>query len=384
MIPYGRQWIDASDEAAVLEALRSEFLTQGPAVPLFEEVLCSYSGGAHAIAVNSATSALHVACLALGLGPGDRLWTSPNTFVASANCARLCGAEVDFVDIDEATLNMNPVALELMLERAAGLGTLPKIVVPVDFAGLPVGLAQFRRLADRYGFRILEDASHAIGAIDEGRRVGAGRVADITVFSFHPVKIVTTAEGGAALTDDAELALRMRLARTHGITRDSAQMRAASEGAWYYEQIGLGLNYRMTDIQAALGVSQMRRIDALLLRRAEIACLYSDLLRELPVLPAPRRPGAVSAWHLYVVQLGAEIEARRRTIFEKMREAGIGVNVHYIPVHLQPYYRDRGFGPGHCPVAERYYRRAISLPMHPLLTDSEVRRVVDTLRRAIG
>lgn len=383
MIPYGRQWIDAADEAAVLEVLRSDFLTQGPAVPRFEQALRDATGATHAVAMNSATSALHVACLALGLGPGDRLWTTPNTFVASANCGRLCGAEVDFVDIDPKTLNLDPSALAAKLEVAERNGTLPKVVVPVDFAGLPADIATIRRLADRYGFRIIEDASHAIGATDGDRRVGSGRSADITVLSFHPVKIVTTAEGGAALTDDPALAHAMELTRTHGITRDPARMRGQNEGPWYYEQVALGLNYRMTDLQAALGASQMRRLQEFVRRRTELADRYDALLHGLPVTSAPRRAGARSAWHLYVVQLAEALESRRRTVFESMRAAGIGVNVHYIPVHLQPYYRDRGFRVGDFPAAERYYRRAITLPLHPLLTEAEQDTVVAALREAV-
>ncbi len=384
MIPYGRQSIDASDEAAVLEALRSDFLTQGPAVPRFEAALRDATGARHALAMNSATSALHVACLALGLGPGKRLWTTPNTFVASANCGRLCGADVDFVDIAPATLNLCPEALETKLKEADRTDRRPDVVIPVDFAGLPADMRAIRALADRWGFRIIEDASHAIGASDGGIPTGAGRTADITVLSFHPVKIVTTAEGGAALTDDDELARAMERTRTHGITRDPAQMRGESEGPWYYQQVDLGLNYRMTDLQAALGESQMRRLGEFVRMRTELADRYDALLRGLPVAPAPRRPGARSAWHLYVIQLDATLEPRRREVFERMRAAGIGVNVHYIPVHLQPYYRDLGFREGDFPNAERYYRRAITLPLHPGLTHAQQDRVVAVLREAIA
>ena len=384
MIPYGRQSIDAGDEAAVLAALRSEFLTQGPAVPAFEASLRTATGAAHAIAVNSATSALHVACLALGLGPGKLLWTTPNTFVASANCGRLCGADVDFVDIDPTTLNMCPTELERKLTAADRAGRRPDVVVPVDFAGLPADMRAIRALADRWGFRIIEDASHAIGASSGGVPTGAGRIADITVLSFHPVKIVTTAEGGAALTDHVDLARAMERARTHGITRDPAQMRGESEGPWYYQQVGLGLNYRMTDLQAALGESQMRRLREFVRIRTGLADRYDALLAGVPVTTAPRRPGALSAWHLYVVQLDAELEPRRRQVFERMRAAGIGVNVHYIPVHLQPYYRDLGFSEGDFPNAERYYRRAITLPLHPGLTHAEQDRVVAALREAVA
>ena len=383
MIPYGRQTIDVADEAAVLAALRSEFLTQGPGVPAFEAALREATGASHAIAVNSATSALHVACLALGLGRGGLLWTTPNTFVASANCGKLCGADVDFVDIDPSTLNMCPATLERKLQDARRCGRLPNVVVPVDFGGLPADMRSIRTLADRYGFRVLEDASHAIGASEGDVPVGRGREADITVLSFHPVKIVTTAEGGAALTNHEPLARAMGLARTHGITRDPMQMRGESEGPWYYQQIGLGLNYRMTDLQAALGCSQMRRLQEFVASRERLADRYDALLAGMPVTPAPRRAGARSAWHLYVIQLDESLESRRRRIFEHMRTAGIGVNVHYIPVHLQPYYRDLGFRPGDFPNAERYYRRAITLPLHPTLTDAEQDGVVRCLREAI-
>jgi UDP-4-amino-4,6-dideoxy-N-acetyl-beta-L-altrosamine transaminase len=382
MIPYGRQSIDAADEAAVLAALRSDFLTQGPAVPAFEASLRAATGARHALAMNSATSALHVACLALGLGPGKLLWTTPNTFVASANCGRLCGADVDFVDIDPATLNLCPRELERKLQAADRAGRRPDVVVPVDFAGLPADMRAIRSLADRWGFRIIEDASHAIGASDSGAPTGSGRTADIAVLSFHPVKIVTTAEGGAALTDHDDLARAMERTRTHGITRDPAQMRGESEGPWYYQQVGLGLNYRMTDLQAALGESQMRRLREFVRTRTELADRYDSLLEGLPVTKAPRRPEAPSAWHLYVVQLDAALEPRRRDVFERMRASGIGVNVHYIPVHLQPYYRDLGFREGDFPNAERYYRRAITLPLHPGLTHEQQDRVVAALREA--
>jgi UDP-4-amino-4,6-dideoxy-N-acetyl-beta-L-altrosamine transaminase len=384
MIPYGRQSIDAADEAAVLAALRSDFLTQGPAVPAFEASLRAATGARHALAMNSATSALHVACLALGIGPGKLLWTTPNTFVASANCGRLCGADVDFVDIDPGTLNLCPAALERKLQAADRAGRRPDVVVPVDFAGLPADMRAIRALADRWGFRIIEDASHAIGASDGGVPTGSGRTADVTVLSFHPVKIVTTAEGGAALTDHDDLARAMERTRTHGITRDPAQMRGESEGPWYYQQVGLGLNYRMTDLQAALGESQMRRLREFVRARTELADRYDRLLAGVPVTPAPRRAGALSAWHLYVVQLDAALEARRREVFERMRAAAIGVNVHYIPVHLQPYYRDLGFREGDFPNAERYYRRAITLPLHPALTHAEQDRVVAALREAVA
>jgi UDP-4-amino-4,6-dideoxy-N-acetyl-beta-L-altrosamine transaminase len=382
VIPYGRQCIDAADEAAVVAALRSDFLTQGPEVPAFEAALSDATGASHAVAVNSATSALHVACMALGLGPGKVLWTTPNTFVASANCGRLCGADVDFVDIDPRTLNLCPDALARKLEAADRHGRLPDVVVPVDFAGLPADLNPIRDLADRWGFRVLADASHAIGASDRGVPTGSGKAADITVFSFHPVKVVTTAEGGAALTDHDDLAQAMAQLRTHGITRDPAKMRGESEGPWYYQQLTLGPNYRMTDLQAALGRSQLRRLRTFVEARRALADRYDDLLSGLPVSKAPRRAGATSAWHLYVVQLHEAIGQRRRQVFERMRDSGIGVNVHYIPVHLHPYYRNLGFREGDFPNAERYYRHALTLPLHAGMTFEEQDKVVDALRDA--
>jgi len=383
-ISYGRQDISSADEAAVLNALRSDYLTQGPAVPAFESALKEATGALHAVACNSATSALHIACRALGLGPGDRLWTTPNTFVASANCARTCGADVDFVDIDPGTLNLCAVALERKLEAAKREGKLPKIVVPVDFAGLPADMRAIRSLADRYGFRIIEDASHAVGATDAGRPTGGGRTADNTVLSFHPVKIVTTCEGGGGLTVHPELARAMELYRSHCITRNPEEMHDPSEGPWYYQQVDLGNNYRMTDLHAALGCSQMKRLREFVRARTELAARYDRLLADFPLTVAPRREGAASAWHLYVVQLDESLESRRREVFERMWAAGIMVNVHYIPVHLQPYYRSMGFKAGDFPNAERYYRRALTLPLHPGLTFEDQDRVVDSLREAIG
>jgi UDP-4-amino-4,6-dideoxy-N-acetyl-beta-L-altrosamine transaminase len=382
LLPYGRQNISEADIEAVVAILRSDFLTQGPTIPRFEKVVADRVGSGHAVASNSATSSLHVACLALGVGPGDRVWTSPNTFVASSNCALYCGASVDFVDIDPRTYNMSVPRLEAKLAEAEAAGTLPKVVIPVHFCGQSCEMEPIGRLAKRYGFRVIEDASHAIGATYAGEPVGNCRHSDITIFSFHPVKIVTTAEGGAALTDHDDLARAMERTRTHGITRDPAQMRGESDGPWYYQQVGLGLNYRMTDLQAALGESQMRRLREFVRTRTELADRYDSLLEGLPVTKAPRRPEAPSAWHLYVVQLDAALEARRRDVFERMRASGIGVNVHYIPVHLQPYYRDLGFREGDFPNAERYYRRAITLPLHPGLTHEQQDRVVAALREA--
>jgi len=382
VIPYGRQSISEDDVAAVVAALRSDFLTQGPAVPGFEAAVADYCGAPHAIAVNSATSALHIGCLALGLGPGDWLWTSPNTFVASANCARYCGADVDFVDVDPVTYNMCPQRLAAKLEAAERAGRLPKVVVPVAFSGRACDMKAIATLARRYGFAVLDDASHAIGAEYDGSRSTCNAYADLTVFSFHPVKIITTAEGGIVLTHNPMLAERLRLFRSHGITRDVGQMKGASEGGWYYQQVDLGYNYRLTDLQAALGISQMRRLDQFIARRRQLVARYSQLLTD-PRLTLPQADDAIShsAWHLYVVKVPA---LERRRIYDALRAAGIGVNVHYIPVHLQPYYRARGFEPGDFPEAERYYAGALSLPMFATLTDAQQDQVAAALTAALA
>jgi UDP-4-amino-4,6-dideoxy-N-acetyl-beta-L-altrosamine transaminase len=379
-IPYGRQDISEADIEAVVAVLQSDYLTQGPRVPDFEKACAALVGSPHAVAMNSATSALHVACLALGLGPGDLLWTSPITFVASANCARYCGADVDFVDIDADTYNLSVAALEAKLEHAERVGRLPNIVVAVDFAGQPCDLARVGALSRRFGFKIIEDASHAIGASLRGERVGSGASADVTIFSFHPVKIVTTAEGGMALTSNAELATRMAELRSHGITRDVTRMRGGSDGPWYYQQTELGLNYRLTDLQAALGMSQITRLDEFVTRRGELAARYDTMLGNLPVTTPQQIPESKSSWHLYVICVPAD---DRRRVFEGMRQAGIGVNVHYIPVHLQPYYQDLGFSLGDFPVSENYYRKAITLPLHPGMTEADQNRVVAVLKRLI-
>lgn len=383
-VPYARQAISDDDIAAVADALRSDWLTQGPAIPRFESALAKYCGAPHAVAVNSGTSALHIACLALGLGPGDRLWTSANTFVASANCARYCGADVDFVDIDPGTFNLNTAALADKLAHAEREGRLPKIVVPVHFGGQPCDMAEIARLAHRYGFAVIEDASHALGAEYGGAKIGSCDHSDVTVLSFHPVKIITTGEGGAALTRRADLAKRMQLLRSHGTTRDESQMEGPSDGPWYYQQITLGWNYRMTDIQAALGASQMYRIDEFVSRRRELAGRYDAAFAGSPIGVAARLDGAVSAWHLYVIQLEeARLGRSRKAVFEALRSSGIQVNVHYIPVHLQPYYQRLGFAPGDFPAAERYYERAISLPMYAGLSDSEQERVISAVKHAL-
>ena len=376
MIPYGRQDIDAADIAAVVEVLQSDWLTTGPAVERFEQAAASRFGAAHAVAVCNGTVALHLACRALGLGPGDALWTSPNTFVASANCALYCGASVDFVDIDPQTYNMSASALEKKLLTTK---KIPRIVVPVHFAGQPCDMRAIGALAKKYGFAVIEDASHAVGASTLGEPAGNCRHSDITVFSFHPVKIVTTAEGGMTLTRRADLAEKLRTLRAHGIVRDPARMGAKNEGGWYYEQVDLGYNYRITDLQAALGESQLRRLDALLARRRELAARYDRLLADLPLTRPWQHPDGLSAWHLYVVQV-----EHRRQVYDALRAAGIGVNVHYIPVHLQPYYRKLGFKRGDFPHAEAYYARALTLPLFPRMSDLDQDHVVEAVRKAVA
>ena len=384
MIPYGRQEITQADIDAVVAALKSDHLTQGPIVPAFEEAISNYCGAEYAVAVNSATSALHIACLALGLGSGDWLWTSPITFVASANCALYCGAKVDFVDIDPRTYNLCPKSLEEKLILAEREGRLPKVVIPVHLAGQPCDMAAIHALSLKYGFRIIEDASHAIGGKYRDEPIGNCRFSDITVFSFHPVKIITTGEGGMALSNDAALAKKMAFSRSHGITRDPDLMTHESDGPWYYQQVDLGFNYRMTDLQAALGVSQMARLDDYVAKRHELARRYNELLADLPVTIPWQQPASHSAFHLYVIRLQlGKITSTHRQIFEAMRQAGIGVNLHYIPVHTQPYYEKMGFEAGILPEAERYYAEAISLPLYPQLTQEEQDLVVSTLKNAI-
>lgn len=381
-IPYGRQQISEEDIEEVVCVLRSEYLTQGPAIPAFEQAVASYSGVAHAVAMNSATSALHVACLALGVGPGDSVWTSPVTFVASANCALYCGAQVDFVDVDPDTGNLCVERLAERLAQAERNGTLPKVVIPVHLCGRSCDMKAVRELSRRYDFAVIEDASHALGARYDGAPVGNCRYSDIVVFSFHPVKIITTGEGGMALTRDAKLARHMERLRSHGITRDPADMTRVPDGPWYYQQIELGFNYRMTDLQAALGLSQMTRLDAFVDQRHRVATRYAEALAGMPLGLPPEEPEGRSALHLYVVRVGEGHD--RRAVFEALRARDIGVNVHYIPVHLQPYYTALGFRPGHCPGAENYYARAISLPIHPGLTEADQDRVVAALKDALA
>jgi len=385
-IPYGRQTISEADIEAVKAVLASDWLTQGPAIERFERGVADYCGAKYAVAACNATAMLHLACRALDLGPGDLLWTTPNTFVASANCGLYTGAEVDFVDIDPRTYNMSVEKLQQKLERASSQGRLPKVVVPVDFSGQSAEIAEIARLGKQYGFRIIEDASHAVGGNYRNRKIGACTYSDITVFSFHPVKIITTGEGGMALTNDAGLHQKMALLRSHGITRDSRLMsNNVDEGGWYYEQVDLGFNYRMTDMQAALGFSQLGRIDEFVARRRRLAARYSEALRSLAVTTPWQNDQGASSWHLYVIQIDpARTTRTRREVFDYLRGAGVLVNVHYIPVHLQPYYRRMGFGPGDFPVAEAYYDGAISLPLYFGLSEEKQDYVIRMLSEALA
>ena len=385
MIPYGRQDITQADIDAVVAVLHSTNLTQGPAVPRFEQAVISHCKVTHALAVNSATSALHIACLALGLGPGDWLWTTPNTFVASANCGLYCGAQVDFVDIDPRTYNLCAKALEQKLIAAEKAGRLPKIVVPVHLCGQPCDMQAIHALAQRFGFKIIEDASHAIGGKYLGEPIGNCRFSDITVFSFHPVKIITTAEGGMALTNDDQLAEHLGLLRSHGITRDPALMTKGMDGPWYYQQVALGYNYRMTDLQGALGASQMNRLEQYVARRHELARRYEELLKNLPVTTPWQHPDGYSGLHLYVIRLQLDkINKTHLQVFESLRAKNISVSLHYIPVHTQPYYQKMGFKVGQFPEAERYYAEAISIPMYPILSEAQQDYVVSSLCEALG
>lgn len=380
MIRYGQQDITQADIDAVIDVLKSVNLTQGPNIPHFEQSVVAHTGAKHAVAVNSATSALHIACLALELGPGDWLWTTPNTFVASANCALYCGARVDFVDIDPRTYNLCPQKLEAKLTEAEKAGRLPKIVIPVHLCGQPCDMQAIHALGQKYGFKIIEDASHAIGGKYQGEPIGNGRYSDITVFSFHPVKIITTAEGGMALTNCEKLATSLSLLRSHGITRDPALMTHSLDGPWYYQQVALGYNYRMTDMQAALGVSQMTRLTHYVAMRHQIAQRYNTLLADLPLTLPWQHPNSYSAYHLYVIRLQLEkTSVTHLQVFEALRAKDILVNLHYIPVHTQPYYQKMGFKLGDFPQAENYYAEAISIPMYPTMTEVQQDEVIAAL-----
>lgn len=384
-IPYGRQDVNQADIQAVIEVLQSDWLTQGPTIEHFEQKVAEYCGAKYAVAVNSATSALHIACMAAGLEPDDTLWTSPNTFVASANCGRYCGAAVDFVDIDFRTYNMSVEKLEQKLVTAKKQGKLPKAVIPVHFSGQSCEMDRIAILAKEYGFTVIEDASHAIGGRYQEQRVGSCTYSDMTVFSFHPVKIVTTAEGGMVLTNDQELYEKLTQFRSHGITRNPRLMTEETHGPWYYQQIDLGYNYRMTDIQAALGVSQMERLDEFVIKRHAVAEKYNQALQGLPLVLPWQHPDTYSAYHLYVICLEEDkIEKNHKQVFEELRQSGIGVNLHYIPVHTQPYYQQFGFDWGDFPVSEYYYSTAISIPMYSALSEADQNYVIKTLKEVLA
>lgn len=385
MIPYGRQSISEEDIQAVVDVLRSDFLTQGPLVAQFEAAVCNYTGADYAVAVNSGTSALHLACIVLGLGPGDILWTSPITFVASANCALYCGADVDFIDIDAQTYNISPKALEEKLKWAEKAGCLPKIIVPVHMCGSSCDMEAIAALSKQYGFYIIEDACHAIGGRYQDKLIGNCHYSDITIFSFHPVKNITTGEGGMATTNQTLLAEKMTLLRSHGITRDTEKMTQESEGPWYYQQVELGYNYRMTDFQAAMGMSQLNRLDEFVEQRHKVARQYDILLNDLPVVTPCKQPDNYSAYHLYVIRLELnKINKTHRQVFEYLYETGLGVNLHYMPVYRQPYYQNYNFSSEDFPSAELYYAEAISLPMFPGLSANNLNFVKQTLKEALS
>ena len=382
MIPYGHQNINQDDIDAVVKILRSEFLTQGPAVPAFENAIEKYCDVKHAVAVNSATSALHIACLALGVGPGDYVWTTPITFVASANCALYCGANIDFVDIDPLTYNLSIERLAEKLSHAERLGRLPKVIIPVHLSGQSCDMEGIFKLSQQYGFRVIEDASHAIGGRYQNQPIGACNFSDITVFSFHPVKIITTGEGGMAVTNSSVFAKKMRLLRSHGITREEGEMTHDSDGPWYYEQIQLGFNYRMTDIQAALGVSQMQRLNNFVEQRHVVADKYFNLLKKLPLTLPCRSSDCYSSLHLYIIRIDS-LKYDHVEFFEAMRSNGVGVNLHYIPVYRQPYYAEMGFSPSDYPESEKYYAEAISLPIFPRLTDIQQEYITNAVNQSL-
>ncbi|MDO7788348.1 UDP-4-amino-4,6-dideoxy-N-acetyl-beta-L-altrosamine transaminase [Desulforamulus aquiferis] len=383
-IPYGKQNINEEDIKAVVEVLRSDWLTQGPMIERFEKTVAEYCGAKFAVAVSNATAALHIACLAVGLKSGDILWTSPNTFVASSNCGLYCGASVDFVDIDPKTYNMSLQALQEKLDLASSMGKLPQILIPVHFAGQACEMEKIANLVKPYGITIIEDASHAIGGEYKGKKIGSCAISDMTVFSFHPVKIITTGEGGMILTNREDLYKILIRLRTHGITRDPLFMDGESHGPWYYQQVDLGFNYRITDLQAALGVSQMKRLDEFIQRRHWLAQRYNNLLQDLPLTTPWQHPDTYSAYHLYVIKLKLEeLSKTHKTVFEEIRSAGINANLHYIPVHTQPYYKKLGFKIGDFPEAEKYYRQAISLPLYYSLSEQEQDYVIQVLKEVL-
>jgi UDP-4-amino-4,6-dideoxy-N-acetyl-beta-L-altrosamine transaminase len=380
MIPYGKHLVDEQDIDAVVDVLRNQFLTQGAIVPQFEQALCDYTGCQYATAVNSATSGLHVACLAVGVGQGDIVWTVPNSFVASANCALYCGADIDFVDIDVATRNIDVNALTNKLVNASKSNSLPKVLIVVHFSGLSCDMHVIRALTQKYGIALVEDAAHALGGSYKDTKVGSCQYSDMAVLSFHPVKSITSAEGGAVLTNTKAYDDRIKLFGKHGVTRDVKQMETESHGPWYYQQIELGYNYRLSDLHAALGLSQLRKLDAFILRRTELALNYQKMLTDLPLKLPVFRDYSKSAWHLYMVEL---TQHDRKSVYEQLHARGVGVNVHYIPIHLHPYYQQFGFKQGNFPIAENFYNNALTLPLFPSLTDEQQNKVIDVLHQVL-
>ena len=384
MIPYARQSISEQDIEAVNKVLRSDFITQGPIVSQFEKAVAEYCTVNHTVAVSHGTAALHLACLVLGVGSADYVWTSPNTFVASANCALYCGAEIDFVDIDPDTYNISINALKNKLHEAEKNGRLPKVLIPVHFSGQSCAMKEIKALSEQYDFRIIEDAAHALGGDYAGQKIGSCLYSDITVFSFHPAKMITSGEGGMLLTNDSDLAVKIEQLRTHGVTRNPELMTEASHGAWYYQQLELGFNYRITDIQAALGLSQLQRLDEFVDKRRKLAELYNQQLQSLPVVIPWQQFNIQSSWHIYVIRLKlSELNIDRKTVFAQLRQAGIGVHVHYIPVHIQPYYQQLGFNPGDFPESESYYEEALTLPLFADLSNAQVNYIVQELTRIL-
>jgi UDP-4-amino-4,6-dideoxy-N-acetyl-beta-L-altrosamine transaminase len=380
MIPYGKHLVDEDDIDAVVDVLRNQFLTQGTVVPQFEQDLCEYTGAKHCVAVNSATSGLHVACLAAGVGQGDLVWTVPNSFVASANCALYCGASIDFVDIDPVTRNIDIDALETKLQQAANQNRLPKALIVVHFSGLSCGMQRIRRLTQMYSILLIEDAAHGLGGSYRQSKIGSCVYSDMTVLSFHPVKSITSAEGGAVLTNHSQYYQKIQLFAKHGVTKDSSQYQGDSHGPWYYQQLELGYNYRLSDMQAALGLSQLKKLDTFIQRRAEIAKVYDKELADLPLKLPVVDSQSQSAWHLYMVELK---QHDRQTIYQQLQNKGIGVNVHYIPIHLQPFYQQLGFKLGDFPLSEHFYQNALTLPLFPSLTDAEQTKVIDVLHEVL-
>lgn len=380
MIPYGKHLVDEDDIDAVVEVLRNQFLTQGQVVPQFEKALCDYTGAKHCVAVNSATSGLHVACLAAGVGQGDLVWTVPNSFVASANCALYCGAQVDFVDINPSTRNIDLDALDNKLQAAAEQNRLPKVLIVVHFSGLSCDMQRIQALTQAYSVILIEDAAHGLGGSHRGAKIGSCVHSDMAVLSFHPVKSITSAEGGAVLTNQSQLLQKMQLFAKHGVTKDAALYLGESHGPWYYQQLELGYNYRLSDMQAALGLSQLTKLDSFIQRRAEIAKVYDQALAHLPLKLPLVEPESQSAWHLYMVEL---TQHNRQSIYQQLHAKGVAVNVHYIPIHLQPYYQRLGFKEGDFPQSEHFYQNALTLPLFPSLSEKEQATVIQALEEVL-